>query len=164
MGILEKLGIDPLHLIAQLINFAIILVVLRIFLYKPIKKIFATRREKIEEGLTQASIAEKKAIENEKENKKKMELVKKESENMMKETKKENERIRQKMLAEAKDESQKYLDKARKEIALEREQLIEDAKKKVGELSIEVAQKILQREINPANQKQLVDESIEKIK
>jgi F-type H+-transporting ATPase subunit b len=48
--------------IAQVANFFILLVVLRIFAYKPILKMLATRRRKIEEGL-EASEESKKRLE-----------------------------------------------------------------------------------------------------
>lgn len=45
------IGIDSGLLIAQIINFLLILLVLRIFLYKPIVKILEERRQKIEESI-----------------------------------------------------------------------------------------------------------------
>ena len=53
----EKFGIDWKLMIAQLINFAIIFLVLRAFVYKPILGILDKRRKKIEEGLTFAEKA-----------------------------------------------------------------------------------------------------------
>ena len=48
---MEKLGIEPSLLLAQIINFSIIVVVLTKFLYKPILAMLAKRKKEIEEGL-----------------------------------------------------------------------------------------------------------------
>ena len=49
---MEKLGIEPILLLTQVINFTILVVVLTKFLYKPILKMLDERKKKIEEGLT----------------------------------------------------------------------------------------------------------------
>lgn len=56
-ALLEALGIDWKLLIAQGVNFFILLVALRYFLYKPLVGIMEERRKRIEEGLTDAAKA-----------------------------------------------------------------------------------------------------------
>jgi len=57
--LVTQLGIDWRLLISQAVNFLLLLIVLRIFAYKPILKILHDRRTKIEEGLTKAKEADK---------------------------------------------------------------------------------------------------------
>ncbi len=52
------MGINWEFLISQLVNFALLLIVLRIFAYKPMLKLLRDRREKIEGGLAKAKEAE----------------------------------------------------------------------------------------------------------
>ncbi len=54
---LEQFGINWKLFLSQLINFALILVVLNFFVYKPILKIIKKRNEKIKEGLDKAQEA-----------------------------------------------------------------------------------------------------------
>src|SRR3989338_6525968 len=58
MELLTKLGIDYRLLIAQLINFVILLAVLYRFLYKPVLKLLHERSTKIEDGLKNAEAVE----------------------------------------------------------------------------------------------------------
>src|SRR3989344_124155 len=51
---LSQFGISWKLLLSQLINFALILIVLRIFIYKPLLNVLKERREKIEKGLMKA--------------------------------------------------------------------------------------------------------------
>lgn len=53
----EKFGIDWKLMIAQLINFAIIFVIFKAFVYKPILRLLDERKKKIEDGLSFADKA-----------------------------------------------------------------------------------------------------------
>lgn len=51
---LDQFGIDWKLLLSQFVNFSLILIILRVFMYKPLLKILKERKEKIEEGLAKA--------------------------------------------------------------------------------------------------------------
>lgn len=51
---LDQFGIDWKLLLSQFVNFSLILIILRVFAYKPLLKILKERKEKIEEGLAKA--------------------------------------------------------------------------------------------------------------
>lgn len=60
---MENLGINPVQILAQIVNFGILLFVLNKFLYKPALKALRTRRSTIEESLKKAEeIAEKEVL------------------------------------------------------------------------------------------------------
>lgn len=54
---LGQFGIDWKLFVSQLVNFALILIILRLFVYKPLVKILNKRRDKIQEGLAKAEEA-----------------------------------------------------------------------------------------------------------
>ena len=64
-SLLTQLGIDWKLLIAQIINFLVLLAILYKFLYKPVFKILHDREEKIEKSLRQAERIEKNLFESE---------------------------------------------------------------------------------------------------
>jgi len=51
---LKQFGVDWKLLLSQLVNFTLILIVLRIFVYKPLLKVLKERKEKIEGGFMKA--------------------------------------------------------------------------------------------------------------
>ena len=57
-GLLEQLGINWKLFISQAVNFFILLVILRAFVYKPLLAVIKKRKERIEEGLTKAAEAD----------------------------------------------------------------------------------------------------------
>ena len=57
--LLEQLGIDWHLLLSQGVNFFLLLIILRFFVYKPLLKLLHDRRARIEEGLTKADEADR---------------------------------------------------------------------------------------------------------
>jgi len=63
MEILNQFGVNPILLFAQVVNFLVLLFILKRFLYKPILKILGERRQKIEQSLKNAEEIEKRLVE-----------------------------------------------------------------------------------------------------
>jgi len=55
---LSQLGIDWRLLVSQAVVFFLLLVILRLFVYKPLLKLMRDRQNKIDEGLTKAKVAD----------------------------------------------------------------------------------------------------------
>ena len=64
-SLFRELGINWMLLLSQGVNFFVVLIVLRAFVYKPLLEMMKTRRETIEQGLTDADDAKKKLAESE---------------------------------------------------------------------------------------------------
>ena len=56
----HEFGVDWKLLLAQAVNFIVLLFILKKFLYRPVLEVLAVRREKIEKGLQNAKNAEEK--------------------------------------------------------------------------------------------------------
>lgn len=59
----RQFGIDGRLLASQAVNFFIVLVVLRLFVYKPVAALLRERKTRIEEGLTKAEEADRRLVE-----------------------------------------------------------------------------------------------------
>lgn len=55
--LIHAFGIDVKLIVIQIINFAVLIVALSYFLYKPVLKILAEREEKIKQGIRDAELA-----------------------------------------------------------------------------------------------------------
>ena len=62
-ALISQFGLDWKLFVSQLFNFALILIILRAFVYKPLIKLLNKRRDKIEQGLVKAQEAEKRLLE-----------------------------------------------------------------------------------------------------
>ena len=98
----RQLGIDWHLLLSQAVNFFLVFVVLRVFVYKPLLTLLHERRHKIEEGLTKADEAEKRLKEVDEINKGKIKATQDEAILMMKKKEVEVKVMEAALIAEAK--------------------------------------------------------------
>jgi F-type H+-transporting ATPase subunit b len=100
--LLSQLGIDWPLLLSQAVNFILLLIVLRIFVYKPLLKLLHDRREKIEGGLVKAEEAERRLHEVDLIGKGKIKAAEHEAMAILKQTETDAKTLEEKLLAEAK--------------------------------------------------------------
>lgn len=110
---MEKLGINAIQLLAQLVNFGIVLFVLKKFLYKPVLSMLDKRKQTIEDSIKlQADLEKKMALLSEKEK----ELDRKAKSNTAKianEARKEGEKSAEKIIEKAKLEAKEIIEQAK---------------------------------------------------
>lgn len=100
--LLGQLGIDWRLLLSQAVNFFLLLLILRIFVYKPLMKLLHDRRARIEEGLTKADEADRRLSEVEEIGKGKIKRAETEALGILKRTESEARELEAKLLAEIK--------------------------------------------------------------
>lgn len=99
--LVSQLGINWQLLASQAVNFALLLIVLRIFVYKPVLKLLHDRRAKIERGLAEAAEAEARLHEVDEIGKGKIKEAEHEAVNILKRTETEAKTLEEKLLAAA---------------------------------------------------------------
>lgn len=107
-----QLGINWEFLISQLVNFALLLILLRIFVYKPVLKLLRDRREKIEGGLLKAEEADRRLHEVEVLGKEKIKEAETHALGIMKKTETDAKELEAKLLAAAKQHEQEAMKSA----------------------------------------------------
>lgn len=128
MEILHTFGIDWVLLVAQFINFGIILFILKKFLYKPVMSMLHSRREEIQKGihdaekarvlLEEASEKERKLLKNaQAESRKILDETKKQAETILRETKEETRKESERMIVDAKKQIEFETKQAEKRLA-----------------------------------------------
>ncbi|MEN6456199.1 MAG: F0F1 ATP synthase subunit B [Prolixibacteraceae bacterium] len=152
-------------IIWMVIIFGIALLILKKFAWKPILNALKERENSIADALASADRARKE-----------MEQVRAGNEKIMAEARKAKEvilneakEIKDKILAEAKaqalSEGQKMIESARVQINAEKDAAISVMKKEIAELSVQVAEKIIQKELkDKADQEALVQNLLKDIK
>ena len=86
MEVLETFGVQPVLILAQIVNFIILLFLLKKFAYKPIMKVLDDRKHKIETSVKQAEEIEIKLAETESKQKEIVKAAEKESSRILDET------------------------------------------------------------------------------
>jgi F-type H+-transporting ATPase subunit b len=155
---MEALGINLGYLIVQILNFAILFVVLRAWVYKPIVGMLEKRRQAIEQGLEDAKVAAEARANAEKA-----------AEDILAEARKEASRLvraaterAEQAAAELKAQAEHEAEEARKGALAEGEKLKEQAlgelRGQVAALAIAAAQKIIGETLDDRRQRALIQE------
>jgi len=110
--LIEALGIDWKLLLAQAFNFALVLLILRLFVYDQIFKILKERKRKIEEGIIKSEEAEKRLQEIENLKLAKIKEAEKEAKQLFLESEKKAREFEEQMLLKAKAKEKEILAQA----------------------------------------------------
>ena len=132
LGIAD-LGINLPVLIAQLVNFTILLVVLRLVAWGPLTKMLDERRERIRESLSAADAAKAQVAESERRVQEQVETGRREAQNLIAQAQEISNRIQADARTQAQADAEATLARARNEIQLERDTAIADRRKEFAD-------------------------------
>jgi len=163
MEALSKLGIDFKVLIAQIINFGILFLILRHFLYRPILGALESRKKRIQESLEKAAEIEKKSAAAEEEVRNRILKANKEADGIIEEARLAAEKTRKGILEKAEKEADAVKETAQRDITEERRTLYADVKKNAGKLSIFILTKILKQDLGEEFLSKSVDKALKEI-
>ncbi len=155
---MEALGISPNLLITQIVNFVILLVLLRLLLYKPIQNMLGARKQKIQESLEYAERVKRDAAEQQKEFERKLEETRRETQAAAQAAQQVGEKEREAILAQAREDAQKIVAQAKEQIEFERKQMMADLHDDVVRLSLLAAQKVIGQALDDRAHRQLVND------
>lgn len=162
--LLKSFGIEWKILIWQVINFAVLFLILSKFLYKPLKKIIAEREKKIAASLKDAEELKKKSKEIEGEFKKQMASQRLEIEEMNKKARQAQEKLRVELKEQAEKEAKRIIAEAKETALKEKEQIISGIETQVKQLAVALASKVLEKEIDEEKERRLLTETLEILK
>lgn len=145
-----------------LIAFLIVLWILAKKAWGPIVNALKTREQSIQDALDEANKAREEINNLKAENDKLIKEAKQERDQILKEARETKEQMISDAKSEAQKEAQKIKDQAHKDIEKERAQAFEELKNQVADISVDIASKILQEELQKDNkQEELVQQYIQ---
>lgn len=145
--LIHKLGVDWKLLLAQAVNFFILVFLLKKFLYQPIIELLAKRRKAIEESQANVEHIAKELAAIESRKTAEIEKAKKEADAIVQEAKKLALGRQAEMLKEAEVKVEKMLLEAKRRADEERVKMIDDLRGEVGDLVFLVTEKVLRERL-----------------
>ena len=143
MQIFQDFGVNPILLLAQIVNFLIILFVLKKFLYKPVLKIMSDREKEVKKGIEDAQAAQLKLDDA---TQKEAEILKKASERadkLIEEAKAQAQTMKTQAEEDAKSGAERILTEGRERVAQESAETEERLTKNIGRIAITILEKSL---------------------
>lgn len=160
MEVLAKLGIDWKLLIAQAVNFIVLLWVLRRYAYRPILRALEARTKKIEQGLSDAAQSQVKLQEIVEEEKRVMAAAREEARGILSKAETSAKERDAHMLRETKGKIDKMITEADSHLAEEKARLVREAKAEISDLVIKVTERVLGDVVDTKIDTQLVERSL----
>lgn len=147
-------------IIFVLLSFILLMVLIKIFAWKPLMTLLQKREEKVANDLDSAEQSRIAAQKLEEERQLALQNSRSEAMNIVNTAKASGEQSRQNILQEARLDADKLKNKAQAQLEREKEQALQDMKKEVASLSLELASKIMNQELSTENHTALINDFI----
>lgn len=156
----SALGISVPLLVAQLVNFSILLVILRFTLYRPVLRMLDERKQRIAEGLNAAEIARREAASAQANIQAQLEAARKEGQEIVGNAQAIATRIETEAKEQAAREREAALEKARNEIQLERDRAIAELRREFAAITVAAAEKVINQSLDPQAHQRVIEETL----
>ena len=159
MGLLQDLGVDGPKLIAQLINFAIVLFVLWRFAYKPVFEMLETRRKTIAESMDNAEKIKTELTETQAERDKVLAEANQKAQEMIADAKEAAKQVGEAEGQKAVKQAEEIIRKAREATEADRDSMMAELKAEIGRLVVDTTAKVSGKVLTAEDHQRLIDET-----
>lgn len=163
MQSLEVISVNIWQIVISLLNLLILFLLVKKFLFKPVNKMLSNRQKELDAKYADADEAKRIAQENRVLWDEKISTVKSETDEMIKDAQESAKRQGDLIVSKAKEQADVIIRQAENQIVYEKKKAKEEIKNEIVEVSAALANKILEREINTDDHRELIDSVIQKI-
>ncbi len=151
------LDIGVWNFIWPIINIILLFILLKIFLFKPLRKMMDERTASIQNDIDSAEKAKLEAQELAAANKETLAQARKEAQDIIAQAKQEAASVKSEILKSSQEEAKQIIESANKNIAIERQKALQEAQSQIADLAIAAASKIVSENLGDENNRRLVD-------
>ena len=163
MQVQQLVSIVPWTLVAQILNLFLQAYLIKKFLLKPINEVLEKRKAKADAEIADAQNAKTEALEMKERYEKDIANARDEAGEILSSAKRSADLQSEKILADAKADADSMRAKALTDIEQEKKKAVNDMKSEIGSVAMEIAGKVIEREINEEDHRKLIDEFIENV-
>ena len=155
--------LDGWTFLAQICNLMIQLLIFKKFLLNPVKKVIAERKAKADSQIADAQKLRVEAEAMKAEYEQNLQNARTEANQIVAAAQKTAASRSEEMLGEARAQAAAMKQKAEADIAQERKKAVNEVKDEIGGIAMEIASKVVEREIKETDHKDLIDEFIKNV-
>ena len=155
--------LDGWTFVAQIGNLMIQLVIFKKLLLNPVKKVIAERKAKADSQIADAQKLRTEAEAMKAEYEQNLQNARTEANQIVAAAQKTATARSEELLGEARAQAAALKQKAEADIAQERKKAVNEVKDEIGGMAMEIASKVVEREIREADHKDLIDEFIKNV-
>lgn len=153
----------PWTFIAQICNLFIQVFLIKKFLIKPVKEIIEKRKQLATKELDEARVSNEEAAKLKAEYEQNLADAKNEANEIIASANRTAASKSEEIISNANKEAAAIRNKAEADIELERKAAVNGVKNEIGSMAVDIANKIIEREVNEEDHKKLIDEFIENV-
>ena len=162
-GTLDFLSINVWHILMAIGNLLILVLILKKFLFKPVQNIIRQREEEVEKVYSDADKALSDANAEKELYKKKLDDAKAEADSLIKTASNRAKAESSEIISGAKAEAERKLRVADEDIELAKKKAADEMRDSISEMVISLAEKVVEKEIDPSAHASLIDEAIDSL-
>ena len=154
---LSVISVNIWQILISMVNLLILTLIIKKFLYKPVKKIMDARRAAIDEDYAQAKTAREEAEQTRQNYEEAMAAAKMTGDQIIADANRTAEFRSNEIVAEARERASEIRRQAEADAVLERKKAEDEMKHEIANVSAQLTGKLLQREINEEDHRNLID-------
>ena len=154
---LSVISVNIWQILISMVNLLILTLIIKKFLYKPVKKMMDARRAAIDEDYAQAKTAREEAEQTRQNYEEAMAAAKMTGDQIIADANRTAEFRSNEIVAEARERASEIRRQAEADAVLERKKAEDEMKHEIANVSAQLTGKLLQREINEEDHRNLID-------
>ncbi len=151
------LGLSLVEILIHIFNFAVLMVAVRFLLWKPVKKNIDRRRLEHEKAIEESKKMVKEAEDFKTEYRALVENIEKEKTDIITKALLEAEERADAIIVKSKEQAENIIENAKEIVKNNRAQAQKDFEKEIAGLAIDIASKVVEREISEKDNKKLIE-------
>ena len=155
--------IVPSTFILTILNLFIQMFLMKKFLFKPIRRVLEERQKRADQNIRAAEQEKAEAEAVKAEYTKNMAQAREEAAGILERAKQDASQQADALLASARTEAQSLKTKAENDIRQEKKRVLNEAKDEIGGLAMDIAGRVVEREIHEADHRALIDDFLQKV-
>ena len=161
MGGFASLGINLPLLVVFIINFIVLFILLRLFLYNPVLKMLDERAKRTKDAMELAEATKREYEQAKGEVQNQIDRGRQEGQAIIAQAVQTGERLKEESRQEAAKQAQLILDRTRAEFEAERDKIVENLRKEFVDISISAAEKVIKETLDKEKHRRLIEETLQ---
>lgn len=163
MQSLSIISVNLWQILISLANLVILTLIVKKFLFKPVRKMMDARRESIDEGYARAEKAESEAEEHRERYEAALAAAKQTTDQMISQAARDAERRGAQIEEKAREQATEIRRQAEADALLERKKAEDDMRHEIADVSARLTEKLLEREVSPEDHRELIDDFLKEL-
>lgn len=163
-GVLGTLGINWKIFLAQLVNFGLVLLVLRRFVYRPLLSAMAKRSQIIERGLEDAKKYEAALVDMEKAKQKMAAEGRAAASELLDQAEKQAGQLKQEIMTQAEEAGQKLRRQTEEDLKQDKAKMLKEVRGEVAGLVASALEKIIKEKVDTKKDEELIKDTLANLK